>query len=229
MTQRSLFKHLYHNVLPLPLKNVIEEMREPRRKIKNVYNPQYCASKSIFVHIPKTAGTSVSEALYGMQPWHHLARSYQQVDPQRFEEYFSFAFVRNPWDRALSIYKYARKISDSPYRGPLTDIAGYDSFESFVMDWCEKEKIQDHYFLRSQFSFVSIDDESVGIDFLGRFENIDEDFKEVCRNMGVDVALPKLNQAKKKEDFRQSYTTEMVDKIASVYNDDVEKLGYSFE
>ncbi|MCC2618340.1 sulfotransferase family protein [Aestuariibacter halophilus] len=222
-------KFFYHNILPLGVKDKVEQWREPRRQTKNLYSQAYCATRSVFIHIPKTAGTSVSQALYGGQPWHHTARSYYQADPERFRQFFSFAFVRNPWDRLLSTYHYACKISDPVYRGPLSSIAKCQNFEAFVMTWCNAERINEHYFLKPQFDYLTLDDQQIGVDYVGRFETLNQSFAHICEQLSVKAELPSLNQSKGKTDFRESYTPAMVDKVASLYDRDIKSFHYAFE
>jgi len=64
----------------------------------------------IFVHIPKNAGTSItcSPDHQFVHEGHHPIRSYCAWYPTLSSQYFSFAVVRNPWDRCLSNYNYAR-------------------------------------------------------------------------------------------------------------------------
>jgi chondroitin 4-sulfotransferase 11 len=71
------------------------------------YPPSFHSKKCIFVHIPKTAGTSVTDALFGTpRPRHRPLQWYEGMEPELYKEYFKFAFVRNPWDRLVSGYHY---------------------------------------------------------------------------------------------------------------------------
>src|SRR3954454_22051651 len=56
--------------------------------------------KCIFIHIPKTAGLSVSKTLFGNYAGTHLGIDHYiaTLGRKTVEEYFKFAFVRNPWD-----------------------------------------------------------------------------------------------------------------------------------
>lgn len=62
----------------------------------SVFNREYNA---IFIHIPKTAGSSIQEALGhgGHETIHHY------MEQEGFNRAFKFAFVRNPWDRFISM------------------------------------------------------------------------------------------------------------------------------
>ena len=62
----------------------------------------------IFIHVPKTAGTSIAAALGRRKCIHGTSRDYRTLLGRRYDEMFSFAFVRNPRDRFMSLYRYAR-------------------------------------------------------------------------------------------------------------------------
>ena len=219
-------KYLYHNVLPLNLKREIDQWRFPNLNPKNAYFPYFDQTKTIFVHIPKTAGTSISQALYKEQPKHHPLKIYKNLDSERFENYFKFAFVRSPYDRLYSTYRYARKISHPVYRGPLSDIAKYDSFEQFVFEWCDRQKISEHYFLKAQVDYLSLGGDSIDVDFVGKFENLQEDFNRLCKLIGIDATLPVSNVSTSDSERKSAYTTEMKNKISDIYKLDFELFDY---
>ena len=58
--------------------------------------------KFIFIHVPKTGGSSVKKAL-GIKVHGHKKFSDWSKD---YPDYFSFAFTRNPWDRFVSSFFY---------------------------------------------------------------------------------------------------------------------------
>jgi hypothetical protein len=65
------------------------------------------------------------------------------------------------------------------------------------------------------------------VDFIGRFENLEEDWKVVGQNLGIERGLPHLNKNKNKRS-KNLYTTKTIDEVARIYEKDVELLGYEY-
>jgi hypothetical protein len=70
------------------------------------YNERY---QSIFIHIPKNAGSSVKTSLFGVEKENHkeLIR-YEAHNPKKYRRFFKFCIVRNPWDRMLSAFTFLK-------------------------------------------------------------------------------------------------------------------------
>ena len=62
----------------------------------------------IFVHVPKAAGSTINLSLFGFRNGHRSIESFWHVDPTFTEEAFKFSFVRHPYLRFVSAYKYLR-------------------------------------------------------------------------------------------------------------------------
>jgi hypothetical protein len=75
--------------------------------------------KFIFVHVPKTGGTSIESLLDLSGAKHNTARQYRNFFPDVWKRYFSFAFVRNPWDRVLSFYMFRKQVRQLGPEGTL--------------------------------------------------------------------------------------------------------------
>ena len=67
-----------------------QKMREMFSYKDSVYKSFYDKNKIIYIHIPKAAGTSISEALYKGDPWHYSASECQFINNQKFNKYFKF-------------------------------------------------------------------------------------------------------------------------------------------
>ena len=222
----------------------------------------------IFVHIPKTAGRSVemffmnklglnreSEAdrqelliidnddpAKGTEKRSHLsATEYVQcghVTQQEFSELYKFSFVRNPWARLVSEYRYRNFLS-------------HRSFKDFVMNKLPPPGRDDKYrHVMPQSDMLYDDAGQLLVDFVGKFETLQKDFDRVCQQLGFDEsALPHVNSSdKKSRDLRRrvrnflrrngesdlhSYTdfydTETREFVNQLYRADIDNFNYSFE
>jgi len=196
--------------------------------------PQYFLSKkSIFVHVPKTAGTSIWESCFNEKGAGHTPYSwYQRIAPKQCREYFTFSFVRNPWDRLVSAYHYLLE------RGPLERDSGwsdlvrsFNGFDDFVHNWMCLENIEKHIHFVPQYRFLINRYGVIDLDYVGRFESIALDLDEIkCRikGGGNEVSTTKVRNSSKRDEYRGYYTDETRKKVGKLYARDIELFGYSF-
>ncbi len=197
---------------------------------------QFEASNSIFIHIPKASGVSVAKSLYGNMAGGHMAmRDYELAfGPHFLRKAFVFTFVRNPWDRLHSAYRFLAKggMNRADVQWAAAHAAYLESFEGFVTDGLQVPTIAESIHIVPQthllFSPVYGYD---AIDFIGRFENLRDDFETVCTALGAtDAELSHENRtAGEKEDYRSSYSDDMRAAVGEFYRTDIDLLGYSFD
>lgn len=179
----------------------------------------------IFIHIPKTAGSSVAGCLFGTNPHHTPSRQYQRANPRKYRRYFKFSFVRNPWDRLVSGYCYLRQ---GGHRiGSEHNIANYGDFGSFVRGWLTEKNVWSSVVFKPQHYFICDADLRLQMDFVGRMENIDIDFRTVCERLNVCAKLTRNNSSDHAY-YTEYYTADLRERVASVYADDIRTFGYEF-
>lgn len=185
----------------------------------------------IYVHIPKTAGVSINKALFGNYGGgHRSVRSYRRIfGPRVFNQYFKFTFVRNPYSRLLSAYQFFRNggFNESDQLWASENLSQFASFEAFVMDWLNEHSIwsKDHFV--PQYAFVSDVDSNLEVDFVGKFESIDDDFREVCHRLGVTATLGTENSGGTgTASWRDHYSNMMLDKVSRIYAKDFAVFSY---
>lgn len=198
----------------------------------------------LFVHVPKTGGTSLESILkpYALpRPASRLAswlrplglpkdysryrfrqhgslRSLEaRVPAELFERCFKFAFVRNPWDRLVSDYNHARS---RPESGRHRRIA-QRSFEEFLTGEARRADSRQVPLLLNQRG-------EIGVDFLGRFEQFSAHAQHVLSQLGIEAELPHQN-AHPHGDYRQFYDDRSRAFVGEHWREDVERLGYDFE
>lgn len=219
----------------------------------------------IFVHIPKTAGQSIESfflKLHGLT-WEERAPLLlrQNEDPTRgperlahltaceylefahvsieeFQEYFKFAFVRNPWSRLVSEYRYRSIYHKLNFKEFLT---------RGLPQRCKFSDLYRH--IQPQCEFVFDENGKPLVDFVGRFEDLQRDFDTVCARLSIQSSvLPVRNHSPKKvasswrginwllskadpqapEHYSSYYDQEMKELVGEMYAEDIHAFGYSF-
>ena len=192
--------------------------------------------KAIFVHVPKAAGISVCQSLFGnLAGGHSTIKRYMVIfSPVDFNLYFKFTFVRNPWDRLFSAFNFLKQggICNADLFFSHKYLSQYESFNDFVIDWVNKENIQKYTHFIPQYQFLCPPFSSnVSVDFIGFFENLEDDFLFIKDKLNVDVCLEHSNQTQKKEplNYMDFYTEETRGIVGDVYSKDISLLGYNFD
>lgn len=190
----------------------------------------------IFFHIPKAAGLSVSKTLFGsLGPCHITYDWYvEHFGQHTVNAYYKFTFVRNPWDRLHSAYFFLKKggINHEDKSFAEQYLSSIISFEDFVLNWLTEDKLDLYWHIMPQYKFItsSADCRKIMVDFLGRFENLEQDFNMVTNRIGFkNVKLENVNVNQQKlTAYTKDYSKEMIDKVAEIYSRDIELLEYSF-
>lgn len=139
-----------------------------------------------------------------------------------FEELFTFAFVRNPWDLLVSYYHFlAAKQERTTHASHRRRLVGrLPDFEAYVRYEIRRGKI-----LQSR--MVTDRRGRVIVSFLGRYESLAADFAQVCRRIGVVAALGRANQTAR-GDYRDYYSPGLAALVRDHFAEDVERFGYEF-
>ena len=204
------------------------ELNLYRRKI--IWDDSDC----VFIHIPKAAGTSVNHALYGRTLGHYSAREINKKFPKFFEQSFTFSLARNPWDRALSAYRFAcvgQTESMGVYKPEQYQIPEFSSFERFVCDWLPSiDTSRCDFIFKPQYFFVCDQNKKLMVDHLGYVERFAETVCFLEERLGRSIDVKKVNATSVgNRSYRDAYTSnDMVEIVRSVYQDDVKIFGYEF-
>jgi hypothetical protein len=199
----------------------------------------------LMIHVPKTGGTSAARALdqWVLHPPQDklnkvLCRLHLRKDPAKFmlrvhgglryackvlpedlpAKLFKFAFVRNPWDRLVSEYSF---VCDREIHPRHKEVKALPDFHAYLV--YERYRARG----RSQADMLKDRDGKLGMDFVGRFENLRDDFSEICSRIGVDSELPHLNKTKHR-DFRDYYDDRNKDYVAKHWGEEIKLFGYEF-
>lgn len=188
------------------------------------------AHRAIFIHLPKTAGTSVSLQLGLSMSRHIPAEEYRITNPKKFETYFKFAFVRNPLDRLVSSYAFLRQggMNADDARFAQRKILQFDSFHHFLTEgFSNDQETREWVHFRQQKDFVCDAEGRNLMDFTGRFEQIEEDYAKVADLLGKPKDLPMSNKSVR-GDYREFYSPATIEIVRHYYAEDLEIFGYDF-
>ena len=205
------------------------QIRHPRRF--QLIQEQSATEKCMFVHIPKCAGTSVRQSLFGRGGGHRPLENFRtMVPPELFDQCFKFTFVRNPWDRLVSAFFFMQKCDvERNQRFARRHLCVFKDFDSFVRQWVTRKNIWSFTHFLPQHHFICID-RRLGVDFVGFYENLAEDFATIAKKMNRPTGLCDANRlGGRAKDYRQYYNDETRDIVAKAYAEDIALLGYSFD
>jgi hypothetical protein len=191
----------------------------------------YDEHKCIFVHITKTAGTSVAKSLFGYLPYHYTAVDYRAIYGKKtFNEYYKFAFVRNPWDRLYSAYRYLKAggWNDEDKQWAETHLSRFSSFNEFVRHWLTKENINKHKHFWPQRRFICDSRNRLLIDYLAYFETLHEDYDVIKSRLQIDTEIGRHN-VNPGETYKEAYDYKSKMIVADVYSEDIALFGYDFD
>jgi hypothetical protein len=149
---------------------------------------------------------------YGFYNHIPAAEARALLDEKIWRGYFKFAFDRNPWDRQVSFYHHR-------YRGE----AEPPPFATFMHE--------DRHARINNYDIYSIDGD-VAVDFVGRFENLEEDLKTALHHVGLDLAseLPRAKTTFRRSNlpYRDYYDEDTRAMVGSWYQREIELLDYAF-
>ena len=186
-------------------------------------------------------------SLAHLTPEQYVAHSY--ISQELFDSYFKFAFVRNPWERAVSFYKHFN----------FHRIMSFNDFLQYEFPILKKERT---YFVQPQVAYLFNKNGDQLVDFIGRFEQLDSDYEFVRKNVAIEIPkLSHVNRSHRKQnvysrwnlryiysflkqrpsrlrtftpffdsgrDYRECYLDKSRQIIESYYKDDIATFNYTF-
>jgi hypothetical protein len=204
-----------------------------KRNSEHIFN-QFDDGSSYYVHIPKTAGTSLKSAVYGSssrtQSLHFEWSDYRIIlGKNNAKNYFSFSCVRNPWDRCLSAYVFLKNGGYNDYDKKYFKkyIAKYSSFKQFIMNGLSQKNIINLLHFKPQTHFIYNKKNECMVNFVIRFENIDTDYNKIKDKINGGK-LRKYKVSRVNDNYKDHFDEFMIKKVAEVYQRDIKLLKYEF-
>jgi hypothetical protein len=232
--ERTLGRRLPHDAARLGLRLLQPGKYATLKTMRDRQFRPFLAHDCLFVHIPKCAGTSVVDALFGQPVGNHrsIASLRMAFSADEYRRMFKFTFVRNPWDRLVSTFFYLRAGGQGEEDRAWADRLGLPGmdFRSFVMEVLSEEMLGRAYHFRPQAQFVTLaPDRPVEMDFVGRFETLARDFEHIRDRLGIEAALPARNRGNARPaSYREAFDDETRLKAGRLYARDAALFGYAF-
>lgn len=214
----------------------------------------------LFIHIPKNAGMSIRRSpelknlIIDAGPKQHKSAKYTQavkrtmdgyndhhgfeharardISPEVFKKRFAFAIVRNPWERVVSRYLFAKKVIENEKKVPAS-YADVSSFEAFLNErhkWGNKDYMW-HRAVRGWYNQVDYVLDGPGrVDVL-RFEHLDEDLKTLFGDKLPEgfTIKPRNVTGLHEGSYLDFYTPDTADIVERWYAKDIEHFGFDFD
>ena len=181
--------------------------------------------KFAFVHIPKTGGTTITSLLLpylgrgpkrgkGWQTYYHTFGMHGGIrEFNGAKKYFKFAFVRNPWDWLVSLYK----------SGAIKKRAGYvkrPSWEKMISLLSKKHP-------QPQLSWLTINGK-IAVDYIARLEDIDNEVDYIFKKLGLKYNKIPHRLKRGRPHYTEWYNDKSRKIVARVFRKDIKMFGYKY-
>lgn len=149
----------------------------------------------------------------------------QEVGSAVFDDYYKFSFTRNPWDKVVSQFLYLKTRRDIQQ---MMDLPRWFTFRSYIDTLIEKSDLHVQSMEQNQFLYGS--DNQLLVDFVGRFETLEADFRHVVSELGIGPrVLPHaLPSHRKKKAYQHYYSSATRHAVATLYRRDISLFDYHF-
>lgn len=208
----------------------------------------------IFVHAPKTAGTSVATSFrrfsrpgdIEISGTHYPPQSFNRngrtiilrkhsaasqialaLGSEAFDRALKFSVVRNPFDRADSIFRFL-KYSWRNWKASAA-MDAFSSLDEFIRSDFFRGDGPDRMFL-PQTHWLCGADGNIAVDRVARFERLDTDIASIAGELGLEMPpgpIPKHNPSRQEPRGKTGLSPEAVDIIRNRYAGDFDLFGYS--
>lgn len=188
----------------------------------------------VFIHIPKVAGSSINQAIYGRFMGHYTARQVERVASRRVRALPRFTVVRNPWARTVSAWRFSRiekGIGDGINVGMapgLYDIPEFETFDRFASEWLpQADMVTDDWVFHQQHKWSTNANGQTIVDHVGKLEDLQATIDWVEETIGRRLEISHTNRSGESIDWRSFYTPDTAAVVARVYAEDIRRFGYS--
>lgn len=187
--------------------------------------------KFIYIAINKCASSSIVYSLrryIKKLAWHEhqllskdtSASSILKCIKSPIDDYYKFTFVRNPFDRLLSNYFYR-------VREKKSDVQN-QSFKEWVLNKEDKRSFKSCLMRFTMMDWVTDERGNNKMDFIGRVENLENDFEYVCNKINLKHDFVGKRNKSVHESCDKYYDEELIAFVENYYKVDFDEFGYKF-
>lgn len=145
------------------------------------------------------------------------------ITKEQWNSYTKFTFVRNPYDKIISAWKFIHKVKPTQKHNLINFLNNKDDYDN---------SIYSHSFI-PQYTHLIDENNELSIDYFGRFENLNEDLIYILKKIGVTkithhkyiVENIKMNQSSRKN-YSLHYTNEILEVVNNHFDVDFDKLNF---
>lgn len=172
----------------------------------------------------------------------------REIDKNIYKDYFKFCFVRNPWDKMVSMWRYMERHTFLSYVNSksFTGFARrkYSFWDknsgSNLNEYVEINKLIPDKLTFDAFLLYIFDSEmkvifesgssfSKNADFIGKYENLKNDFDFICDKLKLPrTNLDVANKSDRNKDYRVYYNNRTRDLVGDAFSEDIINFNYSF-
>lgn len=183
--------------------------------------------KSIYIKIPKTATTTIKRAL-NLENLNGYP-TYQKVNPPK--DVYSFTFVRNTYKRLVSWFRHHNSVDIQKFREWVKNDYPHHWGNDWIAGGQENNPL-------NQMNWITDIDGNVSVNFIGKVGNIEEDYKQLCKELEIEnpnplpylIPTPEVEEAKKQKDFNSIdyYDEETRKKVEEDFKEEIEYFNFKF-
>lgn len=142
-----------------------------------------------------------------------------RIGRRQFESYFKFGFVRNPWDRVVSLYERTEPLRMKE-KMSFDEFVDWIQFSSSTCIHSSPHRYQLDWFVDGSGNILA--------DFIGRFERLDADWATVAGKLGISDSLPHKRENPRARHYTDYYNDKTREIIATKFKVDIDYFGYEF-
>jgi len=202
------------------MKNILGEARRKMYSMRYRYFDRF-----VFIHINKTAGSSIEKALKLPHEHKTALEKIEEIGRDSWDKKLTFAVVRNPWDKVVSHFHYRVKTNQTGLREHPVEFRewvkrAYGNRDPLYYD---KPKM-----FMPQMDWISERDGRILVDEIIHFENISSEFTDLLQTLGKNVTLQHVKRSDR-GNYRNYYDQETMEVVRIWFERDIDRLGYRFE